>query len=503
MRNNFYQKSPLRFFLFMAVFSCLLFSEKSFSKQNLRTCMLLPITDSIQGGIGFRVFEKLELYLRDSFWCYYRPNSEIIDILGNYHRNLNVHLKNKEVLKLLARKTKAGSLIRVELISEVTGILIKMEVIGENGEDIYFKERIIQKSDEIDVIAQTIQNWLDVYNKTIPYDGLVVGVLGDQFTVDMGTDYGIYNDTGVLIHRPLSKKRHPLLREIVSWEHHKIGEGIIFHAGKKQSHGRAKKYSSKRRLRLGDWVIVNRKVPEKLKGDYLVENEEDNGHKFGKIGKAGIFLDISSASVSSNTTTSTTNKIGGTIFGADADLEIWGTREFWGGLSLSRKFGTLKKEEGTLTNDSLSHSMTVLKLKAGYKYLPMGFFYGPQIDGYLGYGSYTYGTDNQVADGFGEVTFSGILLGARGSIPFKKLFRMHISMDFLLAAGYEEDTTIFGDADSSSTYSVEAGGSYLYGPAMTIQSSLGFTSSTAKFKSPARKISFQEIYINIGPTFTF
>ena len=70
----------------------------------------------------------------------------------------------------------------------------------------------------MDLIANTIQNWLTVFEKTIPYDGRVIGVLGDQFTIDIGKASKVFVGNEVRVIRPVDKKKHPLLNEVVEWQ---------------------------------------------------------------------------------------------------------------------------------------------------------------------------------------------------------------------------------------------------------------------------------------------
>ena len=70
------RKFPLfLIFLFALVLS-------SSVQASMRRCMLLPIRDSVGGALGFKVFTDVERYLKDSQWCYYTSNSEILNILS-------------------------------------------------------------------------------------------------------------------------------------------------------------------------------------------------------------------------------------------------------------------------------------------------------------------------------------------------------------------------------------------------------------------------------------
>ena len=142
--------------ILIVIFFCTIFTAEA----SMRRCMILPVKDNVGGAIGFKVFEDVERYLRDSDWCYYTSNSEILNILANYKKNLDQVLENPRVLKIISEKTNTGSLIKVKVENEVKGVNVEIEVIGKNGEDIYFKESTRLNTEEHKVISQTIKNWL-------------------------------------------------------------------------------------------------------------------------------------------------------------------------------------------------------------------------------------------------------------------------------------------------------------------------------------------------------
>ena len=206
-----------------------------------RRCMLLPVQDDVGGAIAFNVFEEVERYLKDSEWCYFNSNAEILNILTNYKKDLKNHLKSPEVIKVLAEKTNSGSLIKVNIQNELKGVTVAIEILGSNGDDVYFKEKATVDNKEVDLISQRIKNWLDEYDKQIPFDGIVTGILGSQFTVDIGKASGVVANNQIIVVRPVRKKRHPLLKEVVEYETEKIADGKIFHVTRIQSQGEIKK----------------------------------------------------------------------------------------------------------------------------------------------------------------------------------------------------------------------------------------------------------------------
>lgn len=476
------------------------FTFASLEAATMRRCMVLPIKDNVGGALGFKVFEEIEKYLKDSDWCYYTSNSEILNILANYKRNLDQVLENPRVLKIISEKTDTGSLIKIKVENEVKGVNVAIEVLGANGEDIYFKENTRLNTDQYEVIAQTIKNWLVVYEKTIPYDGVISGVLGNQFTADVGTNRGVFQGNEVAVLRPLGKRNHPLLKEIVDWETEKLGEGKIIHSTENQSQGNILSYTTKKRMRVGDWVLLDRKknagVIEKRKFD-----DEDDQYGFGKLGQVSLLFNIGKGSATA--ATPDVKKLGGTVLGIDLRSQLWITRKYWVGLDIAKTFGSLSSEEGTVVKSKNNMSNSFYKIKAGYKYLPMGFFYGPQIDAFMGYGSYTYSLDTSAADGITEVNFSGLMLGARGSIPLQKVYRMHLELSFLFNPSFTETGVVYGNDASTRNYTLELGGSYIYAPNMTFDLSYGINSSKASFTNPEKSITVMQSTVKMGTTFTF
>lgn len=461
--------------------------------------MLLPVTDGADGKTGFKVFEDVENYIKDGTWCTYKSNSELINILGQYSKNLENHLSNKDVLKVVADKTKAGTLIRISLALGANSSDVKVEIVGENGEDRYFKEQTQLRTNDPSVISQTVKNWLDVYEKTIPYSGRVKSVLGDQFTIDIGKKSQIFNGSEIVIERPTAKRQHPLLKEIIDYQTEKIADAKVFDVGDTQAQAKVTSYEGNKKLRIDDWVKVRSVESRKVIEQVQYGDKEDT--EFGKLGTLGIFLSVGSGSI---TQTGTSEKsMSGMLVGGDVEAEIWATRNWWAGFDFGKKFGSYKKDKGSFSSDSNTTDNSAVRVKFGYKYLPLGFFYGPQIDVYGGYGKYTYGMSTNATDKFTEFTFSGLLLGARGSLAVMEKTRMYLLIDFLLTSSYKEKVRMFGSDESSSNYRLEFGGQYSYETNITLSAGLQILSNKANFSGATKEEQFKDTSAKVGAIFTF
>lgn len=486
---------------FLIIFILFLLNSMAYAEMSMRRCMLLPVTDSLDGAIAFKVFEDLEEYLKEGSWCYYRSNSDIISVLKNYKKNLHVHLNDPKILKILAGKVRAGSLIKVDIAKEVKGSTVSLLVLGENGEDVYFKEKSHISSDDPSLIASEISKWLDQYEQIIPYDGQIIGVLGDQFTIDIGKASRVRIGDRFEVVRSIRKKKHPLLKEIVEWEQEKIAKGQIFNVSEFQGQGAVKTYVGQKKLRKGDWVKLIKSKPSAVipKERFPKIGSQD----FGKLGEVKIGFSMGDGSVKT-LKSGDTREIGGFLYGLDFGAELWATRNYWVGLDVSKRFGSFGEQTGTVSNKDNSNSITDLKVVAGYKYLPIGFFYGPQVDGYLGYGKRTYDMDTNTSEGFGEVSFSGLAIGAKGSAPIIKKVRLGLDFMYMFSPGFDEAVSGYGDANSTSAYEIEANGSWEYSPAMNIGGAVEYTSSKATFdNSGTAEISVKNTSFKVYAIFNY
>ena len=108
------------------------------------------------------------------------------------------------------------------------------------------------------------------------------------------------------------------------------------------------------------------------------------------------------------------------------------------------------------------------------------------------------------ADGFTEFTFSGLLLGARGSIPVYQAMRMYLLIDFLLTSSYKEKAKIYGTDDSSSNYRLEIGGQYAYETNISLVGAIEILSNKATFtKGNTKELQFKDTSAKVGAIFTF
>lgn len=485
----------------LIVFVALAFSTLTFGQSSMRRCTLLPVTDSVGGAIGFKVFEELERDLKTSDWCSYISNASMINVFSRYRDNLPQHLKNPEVLKTVGDRLKVGSIIRVTLVSELRGVELELSVHGENGEDLYFQEKMSISSDDINAITSRIQNWLDTYSKTIPYDAAVTGILGDQLTMDVAKNYNIRPGQKFVVKRLVAKKKHPLLKKIVDWQTTTLAEGVVMSYSNTQALGIVKNYASEQKLKQGDWVRLLDQVDE-IPEEKLDDRPQDLNP--GTLGILSANLFITSSSVSANASGSS-QRWEGNIFGIDLRAEGWITRQYFAAIELMRSFGGLERESGSTGKKKIDATNGSFKLTGGYKYLPIGFFFGPQVDIYAGYARHSFGltTDEASGLGDGDNVFSGIIFGFGANVPINREYKFFTRAEFIPFAGFESDSKIYSSTSNVSSLELELGVRYQMTVRMTLDAGFELRSNRAKFKENVKEVSYRDNLFKFGTSYNF
>ena len=247
----------------------------------------------------------------------------------------------------------------------------------------------------------------------------------------------------------------------------------------------------------GDWLVIDKNTEVSSTNQVAEKNENE----FGKLGNISFFGILSKASATNSSTT--TRKISGLHAGALIDSEFWVTRNYIASFAFSKQIGTMKKSEGEMTINSYTSSINNFAVMFGYRYLPMNFFFGPQLDLLIGYRKNSWGLDTSVADGFTDFSFKGLAFEIAGSTPFKNVFRAYIKLNFLLSPGYTEESSVYGQDDSSSIYNITFGGLYMLESNFNIDARLNLESATAKFVDPVRKLEMRNQQFLVGVNYLF
>lgn len=479
----------------------LLISASVFAEAySMRDCMILPITDTAGNSLGYTVFERLEARIKNSKWCDYKSSSEVIEIFSKYRDRLPEYLQNEKVLRTVSDRLKVGTMIRVSLKYEVDKLEVKLDVIGENGRDIYLSEKTVINEINADLATTTILNWLELYEALIPYDGKLLGVLGEQVTFKVAKSKVLHVGQEFKIKRLVAKKSHPLLKKVVEWDSVVVAKGKIFNLSKGQALGVIKTYMTDKKPKTGDWI----KLAKFTKGSLpLADKYKKIEHNsFGRLGDFTLAFSLASHTAGANAVTGN-NKMTGYVYGVSAEVEAWITRNYLVLGEFAKKVGNLTSSSGSPNSDSSGQNLTSFKIGGGYKFLPMGFFYGPQINVYGAYARHSYQMDTSANDGFSTNSFSGIVVGVGGNIPLQRGLRVFGSGEIMPFGQFEDDQGVFSSSKTVSSMNFEIGARYLWSPTMRVVGSFEVLNNTAKTSGSNSEISYSDSNFKLGAVFTF
>jgi hypothetical protein len=295
MRHFKMKKNELNSILRICTVFCMIIhlqTASAFEQYSLRACALLPIYDGVGGALGLRVFESLERELKQSDWCRYQNNSDLIQLFSRHRDNLVAYLKNEAVLRTVSEKLKVGSILRVTLRNEIDYLEVTLDIMGDDGLLVLFSEKTKLDEKEPEFVASHIKGWLNVYGRTLPYDGKVTGILGDQITADISSAQGASEGQKIFLRRFKTTKIHPLLKKVVDFESSNIAEGKVLNVSEEQVAIILESYKTDKKVKLGDWVTLDKSVEEKKRADtqYPLDTTQD----FGKLVKASVNLVLGS-----------------------------------------------------------------------------------------------------------------------------------------------------------------------------------------------------------------
>ena len=483
------------FILLILISSKLSYAEKF----SMRDCMLLPITDSAGHALGFKVYERLEEHLKEIKWCDYKSSASLLSIFSKYRDKLSEHLQDPAVIRTVADRIQAGTIIRIQIKYLVNNIELQMDVLGENGDDIYFQEKVTIEDGAADSVVLALKKWLNVYEVSIPYHGKVLGVLGDQitFSIPKHKKYGIGQD--FVVKRLVDKSKHRLLKTIVEWNSTSIAKGKIFNISNKQALGVIKVYTSNKKIKAGDWIRL-----EKLSSRMLDNKRypEVNRNKFGKLGTVSIAMNVGSGSVGTSPAGGSM-KVSGLTYGLSVDAEAWITRNYFVTGEFGRSVGNLSKSSGSPNLETATITSGVIKIGGGYKYLPMGFFYGPQVNLLGGWAKYSYNVESSAADGFGASSISGFFVGVGGSMPIQKGLRIIGRGEIIPFSSFTDEDNIYGKLKTSGSMYFKVGVQYQYNPVMTLDGGFEVINNSARFSSDISQVNYRDSIFKVGTTFVF
>ncbi|MDA9189409.1 hypothetical protein N9O57_00335 [bacterium] len=367
--------------------------------HSMRSCILLPI-------IGEKFFPEdfyydLEEELADVEKCGFRKGSNVKGLLSRYGEPRS-YLYNKEVLSLIAKKTQSGSLIRIKIVPSALGVRLSMDVVAENGLDIYFSRTKTLSSNNLEFIVELLKSWIHLYSDVIPYHGKVVKIVqGDKLLVDFGgnAEFGASKNFEVFKPTHLSIYRYNNLSH-AKWKKLLVGAGSFEDIQDDFSVGVIEKIvQGGKPIEVGDWVVGDKKLLETNNVKDLISKAKDRGTKYLGHFTAGGEL---------SRLTSSRNGNSGNLYSAHFDLAYYFSPSI-------HFYFDLKKEVSA--SDGFESSGSSIGAAIGTSYVPDFKFFPLVIDAFIGYRRKNFDLKGLKEPFLGELTFTGAYIGASVEFP--------------------------------------------------------------------------------------
>jgi hypothetical protein len=424
-------------------------TNRSLVKNNpyvfsMRTCVMLPIIGEKEIEEGF--FEDVQESLIDTGLCNFRESGEIKKILDSFG-DKKEYLYNAQVLSTIAKKMSVGSIIRITLQAIPLGTKIGMEVVAENGVDVYYSRSKTISNKNKEFIIQILKSWLHLYTEAIPYHGLITKITqGEKVLVDFGGKNVTRAKTDFKIVKPLhlSIYNYNGVSHLV-WKKEEIASGEFEEIQRDYSVGNILKVNrSEHKVAVGDWVMADKiLVQDELVKD-LVAQAKDRGTL--NKGRLGVGAEISrlSSSRSGNS---------GNIFTMNADLTYYTD-------SFLNIYGEVKKDLSASTGFSAEGQSADLAL--GSSIVPSIEFFPMVLDFFAGYRYRKVSYIGLKEPFLGDLTYSGPYLGASLEFPIYNKF----SLLGLVKYGPKDEATntikLIGSVKAASSRDLQLKGIYKF-----------------------------------------
>ena len=395
--------------------------------------------------------------------------------------------------ELVTEKAHADTIVRTVLDKKTNGIDINISLILAGTGELFTTEH-----DSVGPQASgretgtKVKQLLKAALKRIPFYGSITGRDGNELTFDIGGAHGLRKHDVVQISRIDNIKRHPLLKSIVDVQLIPVGSAVVDSVEETIAFGHVKNEITGETIqklhkvtaieaRMADTIAAP--APDPLSGaaeqrdsrqatsDAPPRGETDDRPHIGYV---ALGVQLSSFSSTSSQNTGTPISGGGFNPGARLSTEVWLTKRWFADMTLGASTVSYSQSVSgaTTPTTAFSTSTRVFGIDAGYKYLPDGNLYGPQVSAKLGYASYTWSTPVSPADLLSSKSYVGINLGVGGVLPLATYdWGLMMNVNVMLFPGLTEDTfKVVGPSGSASGTTFFLGGYHYFNPKVAVRS---------------------------------
>jgi hypothetical protein len=411
----------------------------------------LPVTDNVGGIYARPVEDALRKTLEGSHtWDYVEASG----VVGEIYSPMDLEDQPEKAKSILSR-VKADALLVVRITKGPKGTTIVHDLFGKSDGKLLLQETLRNHPHfEVKEIASQARNLFHKLRQGLPYQGKILSRAGQRVTLNLGKKDGVTPGqilTAVLV---INIKRHPKFWFLISSEKEVLGKIKVEKVDDTLSFAIVLTEKERNAIQKGtkvsglDFITYDeresfgapgigvgayqKKIDKVILGDRPKEWVPTNPPTFGMVGvTAGLGSFQQNMALSAEQLDAKVNLYPLlTLLG-----ELWITPNFIVSFGILQGVLSAKNPRTGSEPSSLSLALNRYNLNVGYNFLIRGDFFGPKVQIYSGFSSYSLFIDSSDPLGLTDMTYSGMSLGLKGSVPLTRDKRWVIGADLAMFLG--------------------------------------------------------------------
>ncbi|WP_096000896.1 hypothetical protein [Bdellovibrio bacteriovorus] len=463
----------------------------------IKSIVLVPTSDNVGGIYARPVDEELQNALNDDKqWS-----------LAAYPKDLNIKTEfldeRPQDVKSVLQNTQSEAALATRIIRGPRGISITMTLfVGRDGWPLLQESATDLKNFETVQIRAEARRMFENIKSRMPFRGVIMSRRGQQVTLNLGSNYGLKNESSVSVVQIIKVNRHPKLHFMVSTEKEVLGRVRLFKVEPYLSFGNIEMEKEPGVISVGAKVMpdefVKYAIPVvtpsgKILQDVTTRPDKDVAFgenpqewlptmppQYGKIELlAGITQYTQNATLLSSGSISGSDNMAPNIM---ARGEFWLNPEWYVGAQLRQAVIAIENTLAGSSPSKLNVAMGQYAVNAGYNFLLTNDFFGPKLQVSLGYINTNFTADDSTPTAYTSMKYSGMALGLGGQFPISEEvpFEIGAKLDFYLSTSMSENKTS-GSSSSNKINSFSFFGDYRMQPRFKIRGEILVESYSSDF----------------------
>lgn len=435
----------------------------------IKSIALVPPTDNV-GNIYARPAEEelRQLLNDDKQWS-----------LAAYPADLKIKTElldeNPEDVQNILQNSGSEAALSTKIIRGSRGISITMTLfVGRDGLPLLQEALTDYKGFETAEIRAEVRKLFENIKYRLPFRASILSRRGQQVTLNLGSAYGLKNESRVSVVQIIKINRHPKLKFMVSTEKEVLGRVKLFKVEPHMSFGYIEMEKEPGVIAVGSKVMpdefVKYSVPVTTPSGKILQDlttRPDKDVAFGdepqewlptmppQFGKVELMAGLANYSQNANLTTA------GSISGSNnlapnimVRGELWLNPEWYMGAQLRQAVMSIDNNLAGSSPGKLNLALGQYAVNVGYNFLLTSDYFGPKIQLAAGYLNTNFSVNDSTPTAFTTMRYGGLLFSLAGQFPISEEVPVDIGakFDFFLNPSLSESK----DSGSSSSNKINS-----------------------------------------------